>query len=225
MSRAAGGSGLFLREFLSHAHATGALMPSGPRLGKALARYVGEGGKARRVLEVGPGTGAVTRHIVRRMGVADRLDLVEINDGFIKRLHHDLEHDAVLKPAAERITLLRIPFEQLDCERRYDIIVSGLPLNNFSAELVESILDKFRSLLAPDGTLSFFEYIAVRRAKAVISGRAQRRRLRQIKTILARMFADHEIRRDVILANIPPAWVHHLRFPKKNMCEFPKDVV
>ena len=188
-------------------------MPSGPRLAKALARYVGEGEKTRRILEVGPGTGAVTRHIVRRMTAADRLDLVEINERFINRLLHDLRHDTVLKPAAERISLLQIPFEQFDGDRRYDIIVSGLPMNNFSSELVESIFGKFRAILAPEGTLSFFEYIAVRRAKAVISGRSQRRRLRQIKAVLARLFEAHEIRRDIVLANIPPAWVHHVRFP------------
>ena len=225
MSRAAGGRGLFFREFLNHAYATGALMPSGPRLAKALARYVGEGDTTRRILEVGPGTGPVTRHIVRRMAAADRLDLVEINESFIKRLNHDLKHDSIMKPAAERISLLQIPFEQLDQARRYDIIVSGLPMNNFSSELVESIFGKFRAMLAPGGTLSFFEYIAVRRAKAVISGRSQRRRLRQIKAVLACLFEDHEIRRDIVLANIPPAWVHHVRFSQTNMSGFPKAMV
>ncbi|MDW7761615.1 MAG: methyltransferase domain-containing protein [Acidobacteriota bacterium] len=225
MSRAEGGRGLFFREFLNHAYATGALMPSGPRLAKALSRYVGESDTTRRILEVGPGTGSVTRHIVRRMAAADHLDLVEINESFIKRLLHDLKHDLVLKPAAERISLLQIPFEQFDGDRRYDIIISGLPMNNFSSELVESIFGRFRAMLAPEGTLSFFEYIAVRRAKAVISGRSQRRRLREIKAVLSCLVEAHEIRRDTVLANIPPAWVHHVRFSQTKMSGFPKTMV
>ena len=35
--------GLFLREFWSNYHTTGAILPSGPWLAAALARYVGKG--------------------------------------------------------------------------------------------------------------------------------------------------------------------------------------
>ncbi|MDW7759235.1 MAG: methyltransferase domain-containing protein [Acidobacteriota bacterium] len=171
-----------------------------------------DNGRALRVLEVGPGTGSVTRQIVASMTTAGLLDLVEINSVFIKSLLHDLKHDAVLHPAAGRITLFQIPVERLDRVRRYDVIVSGLPLNNFSVESVEDILDEFRSLLMPGGTLSFFEYVGIRRIKSLISGRCERRRLWQISVLLERMFATNEIRRDFIFANIPPAWVHHVRF-------------
>ena len=66
-------------------------------------------------------------------------------------------------------------------------------------------------LLSPGGTLSFFEYVAVRRAKALITSRTDRQRLRGIEHILSELLSRHEIRRDLILANVPPAWVHHLR--------------
>lgn len=155
MPGASNGKAVFFREYLRDFHAVGAVAPSGLRLCRALARHVSEGGGARRVLEVGPGTGAVTRQIVSRMTAAARLDLVEINSVFIKRLLYDIEHDAVLHPAAERISVLQIPVERLDRERR---------------------------------------------------------RLRQIDVLLDRMCAAHETRRDFIFSNIPPAWVHHLRF-------------
>ena len=212
MPRAASGYGLFFREFLRNFHTTGAVLPSGPRLCKALARYVGSGDGVKRVLEVGPGTGVVTRRIVPKLGEGDCLDLVEINPDFAKRLLRDIERDPLLKPAARRIVVHQIPIEQLGRDQRYDVIVSGLPLNNFPAELVESILLEFSQLLTPGGTLSFFEYIAVRRVKASISGRRERKRLRQIGGILSRTLTKHEVRRDCILANVPPAWVHHLRF-------------
>ena len=80
---------LFLGEFWRNFHTTGAILPSGRRLSAALARYVGQDGKvgaAQRVLEVGPGTGAVTRYIVRALGPEDRLDLVELNANFAERL-------------------------------------------------------------------------------------------------------------------------------------------
>ncbi|MEI5136815.1 hypothetical protein RB199_37180 [Streptomyces libani] len=65
----------------------GAIAPSGPRLGRALTRYViPSPGSARTVLEVGPGTGAVTRHIAGSLGRLDTLDLVEANPRFVDLL-------------------------------------------------------------------------------------------------------------------------------------------
>jgi hypothetical protein len=66
-------------------------------------------------------------------------------------------------------------------------------------------------LLAPGGVLSFFEYVAIRRVKAVVSSRDDRDRLRGIGAILSGLFREAEIRRDMVLLNVPPAWVHHLR--------------
>ena len=50
--------GLFLREFWTNYHTTGAILPSGRWLAAALSRYVGKGNGPQRILEVGPGTGA-----------------------------------------------------------------------------------------------------------------------------------------------------------------------
>ena len=73
--------------------------------------------------------------------------------------------------ASDRITLLHASVEELPEDEPYDLIISGLPLNNFAVESVEQILAKLRRLLAPGGTLSFFEYVAVRRVKSLVSRR------------------------------------------------------
>jgi phospholipid N-methyltransferase len=205
---------VFLREFRRTFESTGAVMPSGSSLSAALAHFVREGEECtggRRILEVGPGTGAVTGHIVRAMRADDRLDLVERNDEFAARLRERLVHDDTLRLCAERITLHHAGVEELSEDRPYDVVVSGLPLNNFSVTFVEQLLAKLRRLLAPDGTLSFFEYVAVRRVKAALSRQAERERLRGIGRLLDGFLAEHEIRRDRVLANVPPAWVHHVR--------------
>jgi len=204
--------GLFLREFWRSYHTTGAVLPSGRRLSAALARYVSQPPTPKRILEVGPGTGAVTRHIVRAMGPDDRLDLVELNAHFAQRLRDDLADDPALAGVAPRVRVLQTAIESLPREDRYDVIVSGLPLNNFSVEVVETILGAFRELLAPGGTLSFFEYIAIRQARAMVSGRAERRRVHGIGRLLGSLLAQHEIHREAVWLNVPPAWAHHVRF-------------
>jgi phospholipid N-methyltransferase len=206
---------VFLREFRRTFESTGAVMPSGPALSAALAHFVREGDQCeggRRILEVGPGTGAVTGHIVRALRADDRLELVERNDEFAARLAERLTHDELLRPCADRITLHHASVEELSEDRPYDVIVSGLPLNNFSVAFVEQLLAKLQRLLAPGGTLSFFEYVAVRRVKAALSRQAERERLRGIGRLLGELLSAHEIRRDRVLTNVPPAWVHHVRW-------------
>jgi phosphatidylethanolamine/phosphatidyl-N-methylethanolamine N-methyltransferase len=212
---------LFFREYVRNFHSTGALLPSGRFLAAALARYVGQGsanGKGQampaqpqRILEVGPGTGAVTRQIIGRMGASDSLDMVELNETFVQQLRGRFASEPAFQAVASRARVLHCPVEELPHEQTYDVIVSGLPFNNFPAALVEQILAALYGLLSPGGTLSFFEYIAVRRARALFSGRADRERLRGIARALEAVLGPHEIRRDAVWLNVTPAWVHHVQ--------------
>jgi phospholipid N-methyltransferase len=227
---------VFWREFRQQYHTTGALLPSGKALSRALARFVRNGanvdeylrdstsavserphyGSVRRILEVGPGTGAVTGQIIAAMRPDDQLFLVERNDQFVEQLRRRLAEDSVFRDVTDRVTLIHASVEELPEDNPYDLIVSGLPLNNFAVETVDSILSKLRRLLAPGGTLSFFEYVAVRKAKSVISNKSERERLRGIGKIFDRMLGTHEVDRDLVLMNVTPAWVHHVRFAAEN---------
>jgi len=222
---------VFWREFRQQYHTTGAVLPSGRALARALARFVREGDAAlpgaalngsvvtpkhsargRRILEVGPGTGAVTGQILRAMRADDRLDLVERNEQFVVQLRDRLANDPAFAPLNDRVRLIHASVEDLPEDEPYDLIISGLPLNNFAVESVRQILEKLRRLLASGGTLSFFEYVAVRKAKSIISPRAERDRLRDIGRIFDEMLGAHEVRRDLVPLNVTPAWVHHIRF-------------
>jgi phosphatidylethanolamine/phosphatidyl-N-methylethanolamine N-methyltransferase len=224
---------VFWREFRHQYHTTGAVLPSGRALAIALAHFVRNGEvhvdeslrnselevseklpyvAGRRILEVGPGTGAVTGQIIRAMRPDDRLFLVERNDQFVAQLRSRLATDPAFAPLADRITMYHASVEELAENDPYDLIISGLPLNNFAVESVAQILGKLRRLLAPGGTLSFFEYVAVRKAKSLISPRDERERLRGIGQIFDDVLGKHEVRRDLVLANVTPAWVHHVRF-------------
>lgn len=208
---------LFFQEYLRNFHHTGAVSPSSRYLASALARQIaGENGEGlarrpRRVLEVGPGTGAVTGRIVANLGPEDRFDLVEWNARFVDCLRRRFETEPGWKAVADRVRVIHGPVQDLPREGAYQAIVSGLPLNNFAVADVEQILDAFRGLLAPGGTLSFFEYVAVRPARALVSGRIERQRLKGIGKALDAILSQHEFRRDCVWPNLPPAWVHHVR--------------
>ncbi len=203
---------LFWQEFRRTFHSTGAVLPSGRRLCRALAKYAGDNGWPRRLLEVGPGTGVATDEIIRRMGPGDTLDLVELNDRFVAALGERLRTEDAWRRVAPRVRIHHLPVEQLLPEEPFDAIVSGLPLNNFAVEAVRTILERLAGLAAPGSTLSFFEYVGVRKAKALVAKADERRRLAGVEGALAAVRRDRQFDRDCILLNVPPAWVHHLRF-------------
>lgn len=203
---------LFWQEFRRTFESTGAVLPSGRRLCRALARYVAGNGQPRRILEVGPGTGVVTDQIIAQLGPRDTLDLVELNDRFVAALRDRLASDEHWKKVAERVRIHHMPVEQLPADQPYDAIVSGLPLNNFPVAVVRSILDHLQRLAGKDATLSFFEYVGVRRVKSLIAGGEERERLKGIACALGRVCEDSQFKQECVLMNVPPAWVHHLRF-------------
>lgn len=207
---------VFLRQFFQRYHTTGSITPSGKSLAKALCRFVEHGAPSgtqpRQILEVGPGTGAVTARLVKKLRPADRLTLVELNDDFVQHLNGRFAGERSFQAVADRSNIVHGRLEDLPCEATYDLIISGLPLNNFAVAEVEQILSIYQRLLKPGGTLSFFEYIAIRKVKSVVTSSQGRERLRGIGQALHRTLDGREIKRDWVWPNVPPAWVHHVRF-------------
>ena len=205
---------VFFEQFWRRYQTTGAVLPSGRRLSKALCRYAAEsnGSRApRQILEVGPGTGPATAQLVRLLDDQDHLRIVELTEDFVAFLRHRFANEPEFQRVADRCQIVHDRLENLPHDRQYDVIVSGLPLNNFPIDVVESLLDCFERLLKPGGVVSFFEYIAIRKAKAAVSGRQDRARLQGIAERIDRFLSGREIRRDSVLLNVPPAWVHHVR--------------
>ncbi len=202
---------VFWREFRRNFATTGSIMPSGRALAMALTRYL-DPKTPQRILEVGPGTGAVTQQIVGRMGPHDELLLVEANEAFVKQLNERFSSDPVFSKVADRCKIVHKQIEQLPPSDRYDVVVSGLPLNNFQPSVVQEILAGLRLHLAEGGTISFFQYFALRHARALISNRLQRQRLRDIGQVLQKVLDEGEVAREVVWSNFPPATVHHLQY-------------
>jgi phosphatidylethanolamine/phosphatidyl-N-methylethanolamine N-methyltransferase len=201
----------FLTQFLRNQQTTGALIPSSRALGTALCRHVGVG-EPQRILEAGPGTGAVTSCVIERMRPHDELWLVELNPVFAARLRRAFGERPSFSAVADRCHLIEGSVQQLGQEGRFDVVVSGLPLNNFSPEDVRSILHSYSKLLRPTGVLSFFQYIFIRDAKKLVSIGSERTRLKGVGDAIGTALDAHEFARDWVWPNVPPAWVHHLRF-------------
>lgn len=120
---------MFLIEAARDLRTTGAIAPSG----KALARALTEPVRVRpsqplSVLEVGAGTGAVTRALIPQLPRGSRLDIVEANARFATQLRHFVTAHPNLASRPAQVNVHQTYVEDLDTDERYDVIVSGLPL-------------------------------------------------------------------------------------------------
>ena len=203
--------GAFFRAFRRNFHTTGAILPSSRFLARAMASDLRGPRQPARILEVGPGTGAVTREIVRLLLPDDRLDAVEINPQFVQHLHRRFREETLFRDRLDQIELIEGAVEQLIGSDVYDFIISGLPLNNFAVSQVRMIFRTFSRLLKPGGTLAYYEYVWVRRLKAPFVGRQERGRLFKIGRVVSRYIRNYQVRHKRILINVPPATVRHLR--------------
>jgi len=208
----------FLTQFLRNYETTGSIIPSGRALGSALCRHVGHGTSAQTILEAGPGTGAVTGCIIERMRRDDQLWMVELNPTFAAHLRRVFTEKPLFRDVAERCHLVEGSVQQLGPmgafagHGRFDLVISGLPLNNFSSKDVRDILQAYSTLLKPDGILSFFQYILLRPAKMLVSVGSERDRLKGVGEAIEGILGEKEFAREWVWPNVPPAWVHHIRF-------------
>src|SRR6202035_5158950 len=208
----------FFREFRRDFHHTGAVLPSGFFLSQALVKPLRGPRAAARILEVGPGTGSVTREIARRLRSGDRLDAVEINPRFAQMLEQRVPRDPILSARRDDIHVITAPVQQIIGESVYDFIISGLPLHNFTVAEGRSVFSAFTRLLRPGGTLVYFEYALVRQLKSPFVNRHERRRLFRVSRVVGRYIRDPQVRRERIFINVPPAIVRQLRL-KPAPCE------
>lgn len=204
----------FLKSYLRSPTTVGAVSPSSRALAAALCSPYAHSKTPATVLEVGAGTGAITRYLgsIRRDG--DELDICEMDPDLANILERDVLTNRDFAPAVEagKVRLWRKPVQELNHEQRYDFIISGLPLNAFEVSLVREVFDAYRRFLKPGGVLSYFEYMALRRTSRSLALGKRRTRIRTVSAFLTENIRQHQFRRDFVVQNLPPAHARHLRF-------------
>lgn len=145
-------NGSFLSAWLNDPLQTGALLPSGTRLAQAMAAQVDPGRGD--VVELGVGTGAITRALLARGVPPERLILVEKNPALFHTLARSFPGVAAQLGDAARLRRL------LDGAGgvRPAALVSSLPLLSMAPRQRLRVLLEMIASLAPDGVLVQFTY-------------------------------------------------------------------
>jgi len=204
----------FLGRCLADPATVGSVTPSSQSLAAALTAPLAAHDGPVRVLEIGAGTGAVTRRLAALLGPADRLDVCEIDPTFVRILERTvLATGALAAATAEgRVRLLHCPVQDLDAPERYDYVISGLPMTAFEPKEVRAILRAIQRSLRPGGVFSYFEYAGIRRLMKMSPSRRWRRRIRAVSTLLDAHIREYQVAKRTVYRNLPPAHARHWRF-------------
>jgi len=203
---------LFFTQYLKQPKSVGSIAPSSKALAEAVCEPYAECDRPARVLEVGAGTGAITRHLGSILKPTDELDVCEIEPSFRQVLENDVFTIPAIQPGVQqgRIKLFIQPVQQLPADRKYDFIVSGLPLTIFELKDVQAVFDIFRRCLKPGGVFSYYEYIGLRRTSRALTLGRDRDRIRAVHGFMNDYIRHHQFRRRTVLSNLPPAHARHL---------------
>jgi phosphatidylethanolamine/phosphatidyl-N-methylethanolamine N-methyltransferase len=153
LPQAAQGPVLFWRQTLKNPRQVCSLFPSSPFVGRAMTTVLGDRIDSH-IIELGAGTGAVTRQLIRNGVQPEKLTLIEIDSqlgGHLRRRFQDV--DVVIAPAQDLAKLWQ--------ERNggcVGAIVSTLPMRLFSKKLIYLVMKNSLQVLEDGGMFVQFTY-------------------------------------------------------------------
>lgn len=137
----------WLIKFYRNPVGVGSVAPSSNSLGRLMARDIGPDFT---VLELGPGTGALTAHVLSKLKSPQQLTLVESDAEFARICGNRFPEVDVRHMDAE--TLLK------NQPLRYDAIVSGIPFAALPAKTRQRMFELVKQSLKPGGIFVMFQY-------------------------------------------------------------------
>ncbi|CAA0231927.1 Probable phospholipid N-methyltransferase [Tenacibaculum maritimum] len=144
----------FFREAIKNYKTSGTVVPSSRYLAEKMLKNVNFE-EANVIVELGPGNGAITNHILKKINKDATLICFEINDIFYEELlkikHKQL---IVLKASAENVDkeLEKLGFSEANH------IISSLPLTIIPKGISKEILKRSKEVLSTNGLFIQYQY-------------------------------------------------------------------
>ncbi len=201
----------FLGQAMKHYRTTGAIAPSSAALARVMTESLRRHAGPKRVLEVGPGTGAFTKRILHSLKPGDTFDIVEINPTFSQHLERELLSEYIASNPKVSVRLHIAPIQTAPALGEYDYIVCGLPFNIFPLSEVSRIFRRMMSLLRDGGELMYFEYLGMNAVKLMWFQGKKRKRVRRRIALAKALDRRYDGRKRLVLRNFPPAKAFRLR--------------
>ena len=158
------------------------------------------------VLEVGAGTGSVTHAIADHLkGREFTLDAIEINSTFSETLKNEFDKNP-------HVTIHQADITKWQPAKKYDVIISTLPFNLLSIAQVEKVLKLYEKWIAPGGRISYVEGAGGSKFLKLFKDSKTQATFDKKYKLISEFKNAHLDETVTVLRNIPPYFVHHLKF-------------
>lgn len=185
-------AGAFILEVCKNPHAVGAIAPTGGVVAKTLVQTA-EVKTSKRIIELGSGTGAITKYIVKGTSIESDILAIEKNPEFSAALRARFPGIKVRCGCVSRLQQFATQVGFTNVES----IISALPWTVFSSAMQADIVNSVASLLSANGV---FTTVACYGLHLTNGGR-------RFRSLLEERFS--EVRATpVIWRNFPPAFVY-----------------
>lgn len=186
-----------LIHFIKDLKLTGAIAPSSKFLAKDLVIPLkkdvsNDRCKPLKILEIGAGTGPLTKQIARLLRPQDQMDIVEIHEHFFKVIQKKFNRPNIRVHHTDVLNFK--PDEQ------YDYIFSSLPYENMPVEISKNIWKKKLSLCCTGSCICYFKYVKIRNFKC------------EFEKQIVNEFARHK---KIVFLNLPPAKIYTLKIDRE----------
>ena len=165
----------------------------------------------KRVLEVGCGTGAFTKEILKKLQDGDVFHIVELSSDFCSAVETNVLQQFRKDNPNIQIELHNAPIEEANLEGKFDARICGLPFNNFPLELVNLLFAVMFGFLKEGCELAYFEYLGMLKIKRVFGFSTIRRETKQRAKDNDIRFDKQSGSQETVWRNIPSCRVVRLK--------------
>lgn len=194
------GIATFASQALEDFQSTAAIAPSSRFLAEAMVEPLAVG-RARTVVELGPGTGVMTRELLRQLPFNARLLAFEVSPRFVRYLREEIRD-----PRLEVIPVSAANLVEELGKRgigRADAVLSSLGCSLMPEKVVRDVLDAASQVIGNHGVFTQFQYVHRMRIE---NGRPT---YFDVAPWLNQHF--QLVNRRMIVRNLPPAFVYDCR--------------
>lgn len=146
---------VFAVNFVKHPRMVGTFAVSSPALVQRLLSGI-DWSRCRRIVELGPGVGTITRSILDAMPADARLAALEMNADFVAELRRGFP-DPRLQVVHGSAADIGRHLQAIDFGPT-DVVISGIPFSTMPAAVRDQTLDGVAASLAPDGQFLVYQY-------------------------------------------------------------------
>lgn len=196
----------FFVQMLKRPAVVGAVAPTSEMAASAMVAHIPKvPGIDRHIIEVGAGTGSITKELVKQLQPGDTLDLVELDEGLA---------DILVKRFGThpQINVLQMSITDWRPAYKYDAMVMSVPFNALPIGITKSIWEHCLQLLKPGATTSYISYMLFPHIKEFLLQGKEKENYRANRQFMADLRKKYLSGHVEIMANLPPADVFYLTF-------------